>query len=123
MPISKVSEGDQVCVVGTEHDLPNASGDTSGGVYYALFDLSPMQAGDSVEIRAYVKVRDSGTGNTLRQVRYRAYSGVQDGTIDGKSPDKDFDGLAIVTNIAAKLTIKQTGGVARTFPWKLFRVS
>lgn len=114
MGLSVLSQGDQVAVVGTEHSLIT---DTTPGVYQLVVDLSVLQAGDTVQLRLKTKARASGAGATARTVRYATYTGVQtdptDVTLGG---DLGFD-------LYVEASLKQTAGVARTFPWKLLRVS
>jgi hypothetical protein len=109
---SVLSQGDQVAVVNTEHSLVT---DTTPGAYRLVVDLSVLQAGDTVQLRLKTKARSTGTGSTARTSLYATYTGVQTDPVDVILGD-------LVTDLYVEATLKQTAGVARTFPWKVLRL-
>lgn len=112
MALSNVSQGDQVCVVSTEHSLAT---DSNGGVYLLVVDLSPMQALDTIQIRLKTKIRSTGTGSTARTIKYATYSNVQ-------TDPTNIELGPVCTDLYVEATIKQTAGTSRTIPWKLLKI-
>lgn len=89
--------------------------DTSAaGTYVASVDCNAMLAGDILEIRLYEMVLTSGT----RRVAYYC-------RCDGAQPTDDQIKISVPISTALtdtgaiRLTITQTKGTARAFPWNL----
>jgi hypothetical protein len=94
---------------GTEQVL----GTYAGSKYYAFgIDTTPMQSGDTLEVRWYTKVN---SGGTTHRFQVETYSGDQ--TVEPLSPNK-LSGPFWIAN-ECKLTIKQTAGTNRTYSWEV----
>lgn len=94
---------------GTEKVLVEKTDDKMG-LLDGFVDLTPMQAGDTIVIRQYMKVKASGT-----YVKYAeaTYTGAQSIPL-----------LAVTTKsskTSIKVTAQQTGGVNRTLDIQFFR--
>jgi hypothetical protein len=109
MAVSVSSSGTQLTVITTEHTL---KADTAAGCYELHVDMNVNAAGDTTEIRLKENVLAAGT---VRSVAYATYTNaVAEPTIKVLGP--------IACDQGVTATIKQTVGVARSFPWKLLRV-
>lgn len=84
--------------------------DETAGIYICQADLSAMLSGDTVEFRAYMRVRSGGTVVLCEAVD--SYSGAQ--AVPGKH--RLFGNREILALHYFKLTIKQTLGTLRAFP-------
>jgi hypothetical protein len=99
------ASGTQTAVISTEHVLATK---TDNGTYVLAVDTGAMVNGDILELRVYTKVL---TGGTARVVYYAAFSHAQ-GEPNKYSPPVPCD-------IECKVTLKQTAGTGRDFPWAL----
>lgn len=106
MAITEAFAGSQTAVVGTEH-IVNGTTQTTAGVYQVFVDLGNMVAADIVEIRVKEKVIGAGTQRT---VFYGSASGVQPGP---------FVSPALMLMNGWDVTVKQTAGTARVFPYSI----
>jgi hypothetical protein len=115
MAVSVFSNGTQALTVGTEATVAQVN---TSGVYSFHLDLSPMAAGDIIEIRVYQMVL---TGGTSRVLLYQAYYGVQatDDVIKMSYPV----GNDLSDGTALQCSIKQTFGTSRSVPWKVLKYS
>lgn len=117
MSVTTEATGSQVATVGTEHDLHDVA---AAGTYLLNVDLSVLQAGDTVELRIYKIVVTGGT----RRVAY----GPPGGSFTGVQPTDDQIQISVpVTNAltdagSLRFTLKQTGGVSRTFDWSVEKI-
>lgn len=109
-----VTSGTQTAVIGTEHTLLD---DTTheGKVYDAMIDMNALTTGDVVEIRLYAVLLASGT---LHRVYYARYGESQDDENNFKSPIVYIPALTVMKEW--KLTLKQTAGTGRAFPWTVY---
>lgn len=99
----------QTLADGTEQTLQTVT----GSKYFQFsINTTPMQSGDTLEIRWLIKVNSAGT---LARFQIETYSGDQ--TIEPLSPVK-ASGPYWVAN-QARLTLKQTAGTNRTYDWEI----
>lgn len=95
-------------MIGTEHTLAT---DTSNRTYVLVVDLNAMVAGDTTELRIYTIPRSAGTE---RLAYLETFTGVQSAPIAYSVP--------VPADISCKVTLKQTAGTGRAYPWKLLSV-
>lgn len=118
--IGVVHAADQTAVISTEHEFPSAAGDEGGGVYAVSFDLANMLAGDTTQLRVYVKVK---SGGSWRQIAFESYTGAQDDSTEALSKGKHFGGKAFVAPYAFKASLKQTAGTGRLYSVLITKLS
>lgn len=102
-----VSSGTQNATVGTEHVLA----DNSGGMYIYSVDISAMLAGDTVELRVYIKMLNSA--DPLKCLWYDTFTGLAVAT------DQIKQSIPSLGDVICRVTLKQTAGTTRSFPWKV----
>lgn len=112
MAISEHATGSQTATISTEHTLNSTSPETTDGVYQLFIDLANMVAGDVLEIRIKEKCR---TGDTIRQLLLATLSGAQS--------DPLWASPSFVLMNGWDMTIKQTAGTGRAFPWSIRKVA
>lgn len=105
---SSLFNGTQTAVVSTEHTLAT---DTTGQTYVFVVDCANLAMGDTVELRVYTKCL---SGGTERLAYLRSYSNTQGEPIKYSVP--------VPADISCKVTLKQTAGSARQFPWSLLQI-
>lgn len=103
--IQQVDNGTQVASVSTEHTLSTR---TAARTYVLLVDLSNLAAGDTVEIRAKLKVL---SGSSVRQAYVETFTGEQ--------VDDVFVSIPIPTAHSCSFSLKQTAGTGRSFDWSV----
>lgn len=111
MTVTEEFAGTQAAVVSTEHTLAETGGAndlTAGATYVLEVDLSNLAAGDTVELRAYVKAKSVGTA---REYFVVSFSDVQTSPVLLSVP--------VPTAVYTKFTLKQAAGVARDFDWSV----
>jgi len=92
---------------GTEQDVVEL---TELGTLEGWIDLSNMQAGDSVTIREYVRLKSGGT--------YRLYDSA---TYTGAQTKPALHVVKLPTRYGLKVTLEQTAGVNRDYDYNFFR--
>ena len=107
MGLQSTAFGSQLAVIGSEHALTSKTG---LGIYVLAVDLNAMEAGDTVELRLKTKCIATGT---VKNAYLDSYTDVQ------AEPHKYSVPVPIDQEIVC--TLRQTTGVARTFPWNLLR--
>ena len=112
MAISEHATGSQTATISTEHTLNSTSPETTDGVYQLFIDLANMVAGDVLEIRIKEKCR---TGDTIRQLLLATLAGAQS--------DPRWASPSFVLMNGWDMTIKQTAGTGRAFPWSIRKVA
>ena len=100
--------GTQTAVIGTEQTLAT---DTTNATYYFEVDVSALQLGDALELRIYVMTLGGGT---LRVAWLSTFGPCQPVCPIAVSPPQP-------SNQEIQVTLRQTAGTARAFPWKLLR--
>lgn len=102
------AEGSQTATIDTEHTLTTI---TDAGVYVLTVDINNMVLGDTLELRAKLKVRSTGT---TRELYFATYA---------HAPTQPVVASIPVTTISeCVFTLKQTGGTGRAFPWEVVEI-
>jgi len=104
-----VANGLLTTVIDTEHEL---SQQTGVGVYVLNVDTSPLQAGDTMEIRISTRCRAT---DTMQLAYVDTFSGAQ------AVPNWYSIPIPIVSGGMIMCYIEQTAGVSRFIPWNLIR--
>ena len=112
MAISKHGTGTQTATINTEHTLNATTPDTTDGIYQLFVDTSAMVAGDVLELRIKEKVVSAGT---IRQVLVATLAGVQS--------DPGWASPSFILLHGWDMTLKQTAGTGRAFPWSIRKVA
>ena len=112
MAISEAYSGSQTATISTEHTLNTSTPETTDGIYQVWVDTANMVAGDIVELRVKEKVISSGT---IRQVMVTTLSGAQS-DIAWVSP-------SLILLHGWDVTLKQTAGTGRVFPWSIRKIA
>lgn len=107
MAASVKTSGSQTAVISTEHTLATV---TDAGTYALAVDLTNMAAGDRVELRIYGKCR-STDAETL--IDYFSAIGPQGQPLNISHPR--------LSPHYYKVTLKQTAGTGRAFPWAIYQ--
>ena len=103
--MSSEANGTQTATVTTEHTLHTT---TNAGTYVLDVDLTNLANGDTVELRAKKKCLTGGS-----EILYLlgTYSHAQGAPLVSTIP--------IHSEYSLKVTLKQTVGTSRDFPWNL----
>lgn len=112
MAISEHGTGTQTATINTEHTLNTTTPETTDGIYQLFVDTANMVAGDVLEIRIKEKVVSAGT---IRQVLMSTLAGVQS--------DPAWASPSLILLHGWDMTIKQTAGTGRAFPWSIRKVA
>jgi hypothetical protein len=115
MAITVDGSGTQTATIGTEHTLYDSSAAAS---FELGVDLSAMQNGDVVEVRAYKLFKAAGT---RRVVAYQAYPDAIPADEVGVISIPISTGLT--TSGAVRFTLKQIQGTGRTFDWEVLKIA
>jgi len=79
-----------------------------------VLDLDAMQGGDTIAVKVYHRLSDAGT---LKILAYHTWTGADGGLANGEV----LDSIELVPNRHGwKLTLQQTAGTNRDYPWELF---
>ena len=97
------SSGTQTAVVGTEHTLASP---TTGKTRALLVDVTAQVAGDIVELRIFGPVLASGTSRLIIM-----------STFPGVVADSHTQSWPAIMPHGGTVTLKQTAGTARAYPW------
>lgn len=103
------ASGSQTATIGTEITLTT---DTTNATYYFEVDLTNLVNGDILELRIYTITIGGGTLHLAWKSSYGPVPPIQD---ISPSPPQPSDQ-------SIRVTLKQTAGTARLFPWKLLRI-
>lgn len=114
MAVTVQASGTQASTIGTEHVLAAI---TVAGVFVLEVDTAVMLAGDVIELR--IKNAPLAAG-TLRTAFYAMFAGVQpaDDALKASVPFT-HDG----TSTGPTVTLRQTLGVSRSYPWVIKRIA
>lgn len=99
------ASGTQTATVSTEHTL-NGGSFTSAKTYVLSVDLTNLANGDTVELRAKVKVISSGSEKLIYL-----------GTYSHAQPYPVVHSIPVRSEYSASFTLKQTAGTGRNFDW------
>jgi hypothetical protein len=104
----ELHDGTQAATIGVEHTLNSPSPETTTGIFQIFVDLAAMLSGDTLEIRVKEKVRSS---TTQRLVYMDTLTGVQ--------TEPAWVSPATILFHGWDVTLKQTAGTGRSFPWSI----
>lgn len=107
------ASGTQTTTVTTEHSLTTV---TVAGTFQLVVDLSPMVAGDVVELRWKEKLL---TGGAQRGGRAGIYYGPQ--PVDDQFGSSEFIANINTDSASLEFTLLQRFGSSRSFPWQVFK--
>lgn len=107
MGLVAAASGTQAAVVGTEHQL---SAQTGAGIYVLVVDANNMAAGDALTLK--IKTMAIGSGET-RLAYTLTYLDLQAEPVKYSVP--------VPANNSITVTLTQTAGTSRAFPWSLLR--
>jgi hypothetical protein len=105
MSVSSVASGSQVCAISTTNTL---STQTAVGVYILVVDLTPMAAGDQLQLALNTKAKSGSASVSSYAV---TYANAQ------STPNVYSTPVPVTDQIVAQMT--QTAGTGRTFDWNL----
>jgi hypothetical protein len=103
------TSGSQTATITTEHTLATV---TDAGIYILMVDVNAMVGGatpDTLELRIYGKCRSS---DTERLIDVHRLIGTQSAPL--------FRCASIVSPHSYKVTLKQTAGTGRAYPWAVY---
>lgn len=103
-----ISSGTQAATINTEHILDTDT-PAEAKVYVLQVDTSNMALGDVLELRVKGKTLSGGDKEVYDKA---VFSNVQAKPLKQSIP--------FATDVEVEVTLKQTVGTGRDFPWKLF---
>jgi hypothetical protein len=112
MAISEHATGSQTATITTEHTLNGTTPETTDGIYQLFIDCAAMVAGDVTEIRIKEKARSA---DTQRQILVATLAGAQS--------DPLWASPSFVLMNGWDMTLKQTAGTGRAYPWSIRKVA
>lgn len=113
MAVTLHDSGTQTATVTTEHTLEQVS---VAGVFVFNVDLSNMAAGDIVEIRVKRITLSAGDLELVKGYPVIFYGAQFDPSWESEVFANDLAATGALT-----LTLKQTFGTGRNFPWKVMK--
>lgn len=111
MAVTVEDSGTQTATISTEHTLSTKS---TAKVFILLVDTNAMANGDILELRVYTILLSGGTERVAYEATY-AHVQVEPTKISIPLP-------ATGQTNGLKVTLKQTAGTGRAFPWSLVSV-
>jgi hypothetical protein len=112
MAIAELYSGSQTATINTEHTLNSPTPNTTDGVFQVFIDVSAMVAGDVLELRIKEKCR---AADTIRQALMSTLAGVQS--------DPLWVSPSLILMHGWDVTLRQTAGTGRAFPWSIRQVA
>jgi predicted component of type VI protein secretion system len=112
MAIAELYSGSQTATISTEHVLNSPTPNTTDGIFQVFIDVSAMVAADVLELRIKEKCR---AADTIRQVLMSTLAGVQS--------DPLWVSPSLILMHGWDVTLKQTAGTGRAFPWSIRQVA
>lgn len=109
MTVGVKDSGSQTATVTTEHTLATI---TDAGIYQLMVDCNAMVGGatpDTLELRIYGKCR---SGDTERLMDVHRLIGAQSSPLFACKP--------VISPHSYKVTLKQTAGTGRAYPWAVY---
>jgi len=79
-----------------------------------ILDMDNMEAGDTIVCKVYHRLSDAGG---LKLKKYKTWTGADGGLTDGEKLDTVE---MYPSRHGFRVTLEQTGGVNRIYPWELF---
>lgn len=115
MAVTIETSGAQLAVIGTEHTLAETGGSPDlpvGKRYQLVLDWAALIAGDTLEVRIYMKARAADTARVLDLH-----------TVTGDQATDILLTPEIPAGAYVKFTITQTAGTGRSFPWSVHAIT
>lgn len=100
-----VASGTQTAVIGTAHTLASI---TALGVYQLIIDTAATDIADILEVTISTRVLAGGALSVFKRQMIRG-GGVED----------VFQSVPLFSDVEFTITLKQTAGTGRAFPWKV----
>jgi hypothetical protein len=114
MAIAELYTGTQTATINTEHVLNSPTPNTTDGIFQLFVDVNAMVAGDTLELRIKEKVVSAGS---VRTIFVATLVGAQGADSHGwVSP-------SMILLHGWDMTLKQTTGTGRAFPWSIRQVA
>lgn len=110
MAITEYASGSQTATITTEHAL--VSNSTDDGIYQIFIDCNAMVAGDTTEFTVKEKARSTDS----QRVVFRA-------TLSGAQAEPLWVSPSLILLHGWDVTLKQTAGTGRAYPWSVRRVA
>lgn len=107
MGLTAAANGTQAATISTEHSLTQQTGI---GIYVLTVDTNAMQAGDTLVLRLKTKVLSGGTSRIT-----------QEATLSGSQQAPNWRSEPIPVDVEIIVTLLQSAGTGRSYPWKLLR--
>lgn len=110
MTVSVQTSGSQTATIATEHDLATV---TAANVFVVAVDTSAMVSGatpDRLRMRIYGKARSADTERLLHDWFLP----------DGAQTTPLWQSIGIVSPHHMRVTLTQTQGTGRAFPWAIY---
>jgi hypothetical protein len=114
MAITEHVTGSQTATINTEHTLNTTTPETTDGIYQVFIDIDAMALGDITEIRVKEKAR---TGDTQRTCLKAVLAH------DPSADDNLWVSPALVLMNGWDVTLKQTAGTGRAYPWSIRKIA
>lgn len=111
MALTEPQSGSQAATLATLHTL--GTEETVDGYYQLVVDVSVMQAGDILELRAELKVKTAGTARVCALAVFRD---VQTEAATFSVPIPNIYGLTFKLN-------QTEGSAGRTYDWSILRAA
>lgn len=112
MAIAEHEAGSQTATISTEHVLNTTTPNTTDGVFQIWVDTSAMLKGDILRVRIKEKI---GAATTQRLAFRMEVQGVQD--------EPALVSPALVLLHGWDMTLQQTAGTGRAFPWSIRKIT
>jgi hypothetical protein len=103
------ASGTQTAVIGTESVLAT---DTTNATYYFEVNVAALANGDVLELRIYNVTLSGGASLLTWKSTYGPIPPINDVAASPSQPSDQ----------SIRVTLKQTVGTGRSFPWKLLRI-
>lgn len=116
--MSVLASGTQAAVIGTEHTLRTITTTTAGGSdapgdYIFNVDAAAMLTNDVLQLRFYKQVL---AGSTQRVYVMQSFSDAQ------STDDQIATSIPVRIEYGGKVTLLQTAGTGRSYPWSVEKV-
>lgn len=100
------ADGSQTATLTTEHTLLDNTGAATAGYYQLVVDTVNLLTGEDLELLIYEPARSGGTVRVTERI-----------FLTGALGDPIVKSNMHACPFGVKVTLKQTGGTGRAFPW------
>ena len=108
MAITEHASGTQSATINTTHTLNPTNPDSTDGVYQLVVDCNALAAGDALELSILESALSGGT----QRLAHRA-------TLHGVQSEPLYVSPPITLMHGWSMTLRQTAGTGRSFPWSI----